>query len=164
MQTEYSIAELCAALRVTRSGYHAWVDRAPGPRAQADVALLPLITQAHRESRQTYGRLRITHWLQMHGQRCGRMRMARLMRQLGLVHQRRQRFPPQSLTDSNHDLPVAPDLLTRREPTAQPDAVWVADITYVSTAEGWLYVAGLLDHCTQRCIAGRLATPLPWRR
>jgi putative transposase len=165
MQNEYSIVELCAALRVTRSGYHAWVDRAPGLRAQADAALLLLITQAHRESRQTYGRPRITHWLQTRGQRCGHMRVARLMRQLGLLGRWRRRFRPQSLTDSNHDLPVAPNLLTQREPTVQPDAVWVADITYVPTGEGWLYVAGVLDRCTRRCIGwafgDTLATSLP---
>lgn len=165
MQNEYSIADLCLALQVTRSGYHAWAARAPGPRAQADAALLPLIAQAHQESRQTYGRPRITHWLHQQGQRCGHMRVARLMRQLGLSPHHRRRFRPQSLTDSNHDLPVAPNLLKRREPTVQPDAVWVADITYVPTDEGWLYVAGVLDRCTRRCIGwafdDTLATSLP---
>jgi transposase InsO family protein len=165
MQNEYSIAELCGALHVTRSGYHAWVDRPPGARAQADAVLLSLITQAHRESRQTYGRPRITHWLQIRGRRCGHVRVGRLMRQLGLSHRSRRRFRPQSLTDSNHDLPVAPNLLRQRTPTVQPDAVWVADITYVPTDEGWLYVAGVLDRCTRRCIGwafgDTLATSLP---
>ena len=69
MQSNYSIAELCAALCVTRSGYHAWAERAPGVRAQANATLLPLITQAHRESRQTYGSPRILNWLQQRGQR-----------------------------------------------------------------------------------------------
>jgi hypothetical protein len=80
MQREYSIAELCGTLNVTRSGYHAWTGRGPGVRAQANAALLPLITQAHRESRQTYGSPRILNWLHQHGQRCGRMRIAKLMR------------------------------------------------------------------------------------
>lgn len=165
MQHEYPIAQLCAALQVTRSGYHAWAERTPGVRAQADAALLPLIAQAHRESRQTYGRLRIRHWLQTRGQRCGQVRVARLMRQLGLSHRPRRRFRLHSLTDSNHDLPIAPNLLKRRDPTEQPDAVWVADITYVPTDEGWLYVAGVLDRCTRRCVGwamgDTLATPLP---
>jgi putative transposase len=106
MQNEYSIAELYVALRVTRSGYHAWVERAPGVRAQADAALLPLFAQAHRESRQTYGSPRIRIWLQEHGQSCGRQRIGKLMRIAGLNG--RRRFRPVSLTDSSHDLPVAP--------------------------------------------------------
>lgn len=165
MQPEYPIAELCATLRVTRSGYHAWAAREPGVRAQANAALLPLIRQAHRESRQTYGSPRIRTWLRQHGQRCGRCRIARLMRLAGLNSQRRRRFRPVSLTDSHHDLPVAPNRLPEVGCPRQRDAVWVADITYVETAEGWLYVAGVLDRCTRRCIGWAfgetLATTLP---
>jgi transposase InsO family protein len=165
MQPEYSIAELCQALRVTRSGYHAWVGRRPGPRAQADACLLPLIEQAHRESRQTYGSPRIRTWLRQRGQRCGRRRIGRLMSVAGLSSRWRRRFRPVSLTDSNHDLPVAPNRLRELALPRQRDAVWVADITYVETAEGWLYVAGVLDRCTRRCIGwamgDTLATTLP---
>jgi len=165
MKTDYAISELCEALAVSRSGFHDWEQRTPGVRAQANAALLPLITQAHQESRLTYGSPRITHWLRAHGHRCGRVRVARLMRQIGLSQRHRRRFRPMSLTDSNHDLPVAPNLLTHRQPTLQPNAVWVADITYVATDEGWLYVAGVLDRCTRRCIGwafdDTLATTLP---
>jgi putative transposase len=165
MSADYSLNLLCEVLAVSRSGYHAWQSRLPGPRARADAALLPLITQAHQESRQTYGSPRITHWLRRHGRRCGRMRIARLMRILGLSHRRRRRFRPLSLTDSNHDLPVAPNRVSSRQPTLKPDAVWVADITYVPTEEGWLYVAGVLDRCSRRCIGwafdDTLATTLP---
>lgn len=77
MQDEYSITELCDALGVTRSGYHAWASRQPGPRAQTDTLLLPLIESAHLESRQTYGSPRIVHWLRQRGHRCGRMRVSR---------------------------------------------------------------------------------------
>lgn len=165
MQTEYSIAELCGTLNVTRSGYHAWAGRQPGVRAQANAALLPLITQAHRESRQTYGSPRILNWLHQHGQRCGRTRIARLMRSAGLSSRPRRRFRPVSLTDSNHALPVAPNRLREMAAPRKRDAIWVADITYVETAEGWLYVAGVLDRCTRRCIGwamgDTLATTLP---
>jgi len=165
MSQEYPIRELCVALNVSRSGYHAWAARAPSARDQANAALLPLITQAHRESRQTYGRPRITRWLRERGQRCGQVRVARLMQQAGLSHRGRRRFRPMSLTDSDHDLPIAPNHLLYRTPTAQPDAVWVADITYVDTDEGWLYVAGVLDRCTRRCVGwamgDTLATTLP---
>lgn len=165
MQTEYSIDQLCATLAVTRSGYHAWVRRAPGIRAQANTALLPLITQAHRESRQTYGSPRIRIWLRQHGQHCGRRRVARLMRMAGLSNRPRRRFRPVSLTDSNHNLPVAPNRLRDLVIPQRRNAVWVADITYVETAEGWLYVAGVLDRCTRRCVGwamdDTLATTLP---
>ena len=165
MQTEYPIAELCGTLNVTRSGYPAWASREPGERARANAALLPFITQAHRESRQTYGRPRIRIWLQQRGQSCGRQRISQRMRSAGLSRRPRRRFRPLSLTDSNHDLPVAPNRLGDLALPPPRDAVWVADITYVETAEGWLYVAGVWDRCTRRCVgwamADTLATPLP---
>jgi transposase InsO family protein len=165
MAGEYSIVKLCEALAVRRSGYHAWQARKPGPRAQTDALLLPLIQQAHLASRQTYGSPRIRVWLRERGQCCGRRRISRLMRQAGLSHRRYRRFRPVSLTDSQHDFPIAPNLLAHRRPTLQPNAVWVADITYVPTQEGWLYVAGVLDRCTRRCVGWAfgesLATTLP---
>lgn len=165
MSTDYSLRELCEAFDVSRSGYHAWVSRRPSARDQADVQLQPLIAQAHREGRKEYGSPRVVRWLRHHGHRCSRRRIGRLMRQMGLSHRLRRRFKPMSLTDSNHDLPVAPNLLPHRVPTLKPDAVWVADITYVPTDEGWLYVAGVLDRCTRRCVgwamADTLATTLP---
>jgi putative transposase len=165
MTPEYPIANLCQALAVTRSGYHAWATRRPGPRAQANAALLPLIQQAHVESRRTYGSPRVHQWLVQRGQDCGRHRIARLMRQAALRSQSRRRFRPLSLTDSNHGLPIAPNRLREEALPARRDAVWVADITYVPTAEGWLYVAGVLDRHTRRCIGwalgDSLATSLP---
>jgi transposase InsO family protein len=165
MHGEYSLAQLCATLAVTRSGDHAWASRAPGVRAQANAALLPLITQVHQESRQTYGSPRVQRWLQQRGQPCGRHRIARLMRATGLRSQSRRRFRPLSLTDSNHDLPIAPNRWRDTAAPSQRDTVWVADITYVKTDEGFLYVAGVLDRCTRRCIgwamSDSLATTLP---
>jgi transposase InsO family protein len=165
MSDEYPVHVLCATLDVSASGYHAWAGRAPGVRAKANAALLPLIVEAHRESRQTYGSPRITHWLRDHGQVCGRVRVARLMRLAGLNRRIRRRFRPMSLTDSDHDLPVAPNRLLEKTSPARPDAVWVADITYVETGEGFLYVAGILDRCSRRCIGwamgDSLATTLP---
>jgi transposase InsO family protein len=159
LNPDYAIVELCEAFAVSRSGYHAWAGRKPGPRAQADERLLPLITQAHSASP------RVMRWLRARGQRCGRTRIGRLMRQAGLSSRQHRRFRPLSLTDSHHDLPVAPNLLAHRTPTLKVDAVWVADITYVPTDEGWLYLAGVLDRCTRRCIGwameDTLATTLP---
>lgn len=164
MEDEHDIFELCAALGVSRSGYHAWKTRAPSARARANASLLTLITQAHQASRQTYGSPRVHRWLQRHGQRCGRQRVARLMRGQGLRSQTKRRFRV-SLTDSDHDLPIAPNRLRQAPPPAKRDAVWVADITYVDTGEGWLYVAGILDRHTRRCVGWAmgesLATSLP---
>jgi putative transposase len=160
MNEHYSLSELCEAFDVSRSGYHAWATRAPSARAQADARLRPLIQAAHGEGRREYGSPRVMRWLRARGQRCGRRRIGRLMRQMGLSQRQRRRFKPMSLTDSNHDLPIAPNLLTHRRPTLQPNTVWVADITYVETDEGWLYVAGVLDRCTRRCIGWAMGQSL----
>jgi len=165
MSDQYTLSELCQALAVSRSGYHAWATCVPGPRAQANATLLELIVLAHRESRQTYGSPRILNWLRQRGHRCGRVRVARWMQRAGLSHRWRRRFRPLSLTDSDHDLPVAANQLLHAPPPRRRDAVWVADITHVKTDEGFLYVAGLWDRCTRRCIGwamgDTLATTLP---
>ena len=160
MSAEYSVNRLCATLEVSPSGYHAWLRRATSQRAQANADLLPLISQAHRESRQTYGSPRITHWLHQHGQPCGRVRVAKLMRQAGINRRSRRRFRPVSLTDSDHPLPVATNRLLAQAPPVRPNTVWVADITYVETDEGWLYVAGILDRCSRRCLGWAMGDSL----
>ena len=164
MNRDYSIYELCAALEVSRSGYHAWVKRTPGPRARANAELMGLILEAHAQSRQTYGSPRVTRWLRERGHDCGRHRIARLMRGAGLRQRPKRRFRI-SLTDSDHDLPVAPNRLMGQPPPGKANAVWVADITYVDTKEGWLYVAGVLDRHSRRCVGwameDTLATRLP---
>ena len=136
MSQDYSVSDLCEALAVSRSGYHAWVSRAPSQRTQANAVLLPLVVQAHREGPGEYGSPRSRHWLHAHSQPCGRARVARLMQQAGLTRRWRRRFRPVSLTASNHNLPIAPNPLLHRQPTTQPDVVWVADTTYVPTDEG----------------------------
>jgi len=165
MHPEYPMADLCQALRVTRSGYHAWVSRRPGPRAQANAALLRLIEQAHVESHRTYGSPRVHRWLVQRGHDCGRHRIARLMRQGSLRSLSRRRFRPSSLTDSNHEWPIAPNRLREGALPLRRDTVWVADITYVNTDEGWLYVAAVVDRWTRRCVGWAmgesLATSLP---
>jgi len=152
MNAEYSIHQLCAALGVTRSGYQAWAGRKPGVRAQADADLTKLLRQGHEESRRTYGRPRLLVWLERRGIRCGHSRAWRLLNAAGLSQRRRRKFRPVSLTDSNHDLPVAPNRLLGQALPARLNQSWLADITYVPTDEGWLYVAGVLDRCSRRCI------------
>ena len=122
---EHELVDLCAALAVSRSGYHAWKRRAPGLRARANAQLWSLIAQAHEQSRATYGSPRVHCWLQRHAQRCGRHRVARLMREHGLRSQSKRRFRV-ALTDSNHDLPIVPNRLREIPPPTRRDAVWVA--------------------------------------
>jgi transposase InsO family protein len=164
MEHQHDIAELCDTLQVSRSGYHAWKTRQPSARDQANDALWPLIEAAFIKSRKTYGSPRLAQSLRQRGHRCGRNRIARLMRAQNLRSQTKRRFRV-SLTDSNHDLPIAPNRLRETAPPSQRDAVWVADITYVPTGEGWLYVAGVLDRHTRRCVGwsmdDTLATTLP---
>jgi putative transposase len=152
MSSEHSIHQLCAAIGVWRSGYQAWASRTPSARAQQDADLLALLRQGHEESRRTYGRPRLLIWLARRGYRCGHSRAWRLLRNAGLSQSRRKKFRPVSLTDSDHNLPVAPHRLLNQPQPARANAVWLADITYVPTDEGWLYVAGILDRCTRRCI------------
>jgi putative transposase len=165
MSAHHSIHDLCAALMVSRSGYQAWARRAPAARAQRDADLLALLRQGHDESRGTYGRPRLLVWLQRRGHSCGHSRAWRLLRQAGLSQPRKKKFRPMSLADSDHDLPIAPNRLLEQKTPGRADAVWVADITYVPTDEGWLYVAGILDRTTRRCIGwamgDTLATSLP---
>lgn len=165
MSADYSLYDLCAALLVSRSGYQAWVRRAPSARQRRDADLLALLRAGHEESRGTYGRPRLLAWLSRRGERCGHSRAWRLLREAGLSQTRRRKFRPLSLTDSNHHLPIAPNRLLQAPAPARADAVWLADITYVNTEEGWLYVAGILDRTTRRCIGWAmdhtLATSLP---
>jgi putative transposase len=164
MSTDYSINALCAALNVSRSGYPAWRTREPGARAQTEAVLLPLIAQTHEQSRRTYGSPRVTRVLRELGHRCGHNHIARLMRGAGLRSRPRARFRV-CLTDSNHDLPIAPNLLLGRAPAERSDPIWLSDITYVRTGEGWLYLAGMVDRYSRRCIGwamgDSLATSLP---
>lgn len=162
---QYSLHELCAALDVARSGYQAWDQRGISRREQADAQLLLLLRQGHAEGRGNYGRPRLLAWLAQRGIRCGHTRAWRLLRHAGLSQKRRRKFRPMSLTDSNHDLPVSPNRLWQQPMPERPNAVWQADITYVETDEGWLYVAGIIDRCTRRCVGwamnNTLHTTLP---
>ncbi len=148
----------CRVLGVSRSAYYAWAQRGPSPRAHADAALGAQIAQIHGESRGRYGSPRVHDALGKRGVRTARKRVARLMRQRGLVGRARRRF--RVTTDSRHGRPVAPDLLQRRFQAAGPDRCWVADITYLWTAEGWLYLAVILDLFSRRVIGWSMAQRL----
>jgi putative transposase len=150
MASEHTVNDLCAAFEVSRSGYYAWASRPPGPRAQANARLAEQIQEVYEEHHQNYGSPRVTNELRQQGHRCTRKRVERLMRQHGLRGRQQKRFKVLT-TDSRHDHPIAPNRLKDIQITA-PNQVWVADITYVPTAEGWLYVAGVLDLFSRKLI------------
>jgi transposase InsO family protein len=150
---------MCRVLDVSASGFHAWQRRQPAARAIADALLQVRIAAIHRASRQRYGSPRVHQELRQGQQiRVGRKRVARLMRQAGLVAKRARRF--RVTTQSRHPYPVAPNVLDRQFAVAQPNRAWAADITYVPTGEGWLYLAVLLDLASRRVVGWALRRTL----
>lgn len=134
-------------LEVSRSGYYAWRDRPPSPRAREDERLGVAIRAVHAASRQTYGTRRVQAELRAQGFEAGRDRIGRLRHQMGLHCRQKRRFKVTTTTDSEHALPVAENLLQQRFEAAAPDQVWMTDLTYIATDEGWLYLAGIKDLC-----------------
>ena len=153
MKTEHPIRSLCAALEVSPSGYYGWSNRQTelGPRAQETAALLKHIILIHKDSRETYGSPRIQRELNKAGRSHGRNRIAKLMRRNALCGRVRGRFKVRT-TDSNHDQPIAPNRLAHLPPATAPDQLWVGDITFIHTEEGWLYLAGVMDLYSRRIV------------
>ncbi|MBZ0283396.1 MAG: IS3 family transposase [Anaerolineae bacterium] len=135
---------MCGALGVSASGYYAWRSREPSQHQQTDAVLLKAIQAAHQASRGLYGSPRIHAALRQQGVCCTRKRVARLMRQHG-IHSRRRPKRRARTTDSQHNRPVAPNLLKRDFSADAPNEKWVGDIVGIWTDEGWLYLAALLD-------------------
>jgi transposase InsO family protein len=164
MSDEYPIQALCAVLAVSRSGYYAWAQAPVSARRQREQELRTKIERVHQQSRETYGSPRVTIELQSRGEQVGRHRVARLMREAGLRGRQKRRSRVRT-TDSAHSHPIAPNRLATLPTPTQPNQVWVTDLTYVPTAEGWLYVAGVLDLCTRRLVGwamdSTLETSLP---
>jgi transposase InsO family protein len=153
MKTQHPIRALCHALAVSPSGYYDWCRRQtqPGSRALANAQLRQQIVRIHQASRQTYGSPRVQQVLRQTGYAHGRNRIARLMRQQGLWGRRKGRFRVRT-TDSRHDQPIAPNRLAALPAPNAPNQQWVADITYIPTAEGWLYLAGIMDRFSRRIV------------
>jgi transposase InsO family protein len=141
---------MCKMLDVSASGYYAWRQRPEGAREAANHNLVTEIRRVHGDSKGRYGSPRVHATLRAEGRRIGRNRVAKLMRRHGICARQRRRFC--LTTDSRHDLPVAPNLLGRRFTASAPDRVWLADITYIPTAEGWLYLAVVLDMFSRRVV------------
>jgi len=146
----FPIELLCVVLGVSRSGYYAWKMRPVSARERADAQLTVEITATHRRSRRTYGSPRVHADLRARGIRIGKKRVVRLMQQASLVARRKRRF--RRTTDSNHPHPIAPNVLNRQFEAEHCNTVWVTDVTYIWTAEGWLYLSVILDLCSRRVV------------
>jgi len=141
---DYPVGPLCQAVQVARSGYYGWLKGQEPAREMANVQLVEQIKTIYEAKRGTYGSPRITHELRRAGQKCNHKRVERLMRQQGLEGRTGKKRKVRT-TNSDHDQPVAPNLLLERAAPQKTDEVWVADITYVPTAQGWLFLAAVMD-------------------
>jgi putative transposase len=156
-QASYPIAAMCRLLGVSSSGYYAWAKRPRSQRAETDDVLLKEIRVAHEVSRGTYGAPRVHAELAAKGTRVGRKRVARLMSQDGLAGVSRRKFITTTVKGSNRQ---APDLVERHFTAPAPDQLWVADITYIPTWAGFLYLAVVLDACSRRIVGWSMTTTL----
>jgi putative transposase len=156
---EFSVEQMRRVLGVSRSGYYAWRRRTPSCRAQANALLVERIREAHQASRRTYGSPRIHATLKRQGVVCGRQRVARLMRCEGIIGKTaRRRRPVTTQVDAAN--PVAPNQLAQNFKAEQVNRKWSADITYVDTTDGWLYLASVLDLCSRKVIGWSMADHL----
>lgn len=139
----HSIVLLCNVLQVSRQGYYKWLKRGVSARAEKRTKLLQRILEIFEGSRRTYGAPRMYEQLRAEGYTCSRRTVEELMRAHEIAPRRKRKF--KSTTDSNHKLPVAPNVLDRNFEVEEVDEVWVSDITYIDTAQGWLYLCVFID-------------------
>jgi putative transposase len=157
----HAVATLCRVIGVSVSGFHAWLHAIPAvqDRAEAEADLRAQIDRIFAARRRVYGSPRIHAELRREGRRHGRRHIERLMREMGLSARQGRRRVPRT-TDSRHDLPIAPNLLARTFTAERPDQVWLADISYLATDEGWLYLAAIKDMATRQIVGWSMADHL----
>jgi putative transposase len=158
LTAEFPLQEVCQMLQVSRSGYYQWRHRQPSRRQRANDLLVGHIKSAFEKSRHTYGSPRITRQLQRQNIPCGKNRVARLMRIHRLKARPKRPFRPRT-TDSRQTQRIAPNRLKHLRPV-RPDQVWVADLTYVGTDAGWLYLAAVMDLCSRKIVGWSLGWSL----
>jgi transposase InsO family protein len=158
---EHAVATLCRVIGASVSGFYAWLRAVPSVQARAEAAaeLRGHIGRVFAAGRRAYGSPRVHAELRRQGRRHSRRRVERLMREMGLQARPGRRRPPRT-TDSRHDLPVAPNLLDRHFVADRPDTVWLADISYLPTDEGWLYLAAIEDLATREVVGWSMADHL----
>jgi transposase InsO family protein len=142
-------------MQVSRSGYYVWRNRDKSLRQRENERLIPIVRAAHKKSKGTYGARRIAAEVEAHGSLCGRAKAGTLMKLAGVAAKQKKKF--KATTDSKHNLPVAPNLLNRQFEVKEPDRVYVSDITYIWTHEGWLYLAVVLDVFSRQVVGWSLS-------
>ncbi len=158
-QAMFPVSTMARVLGVSRAGFYAWLNRPASEHAQADAALLKRIRTVHATARETYGSPRVHAELRAGGEKHGRKRIARLMREAGLVGASRRRHGPVT-TRRDKDARPAPDLVDRKFTAEGPNQLWVADITFVPTAAGFLYLAVVLDAWSRKIVGWAMASHL----
>jgi putative transposase len=149
---------MCQVLGVSRSGYYSWLKRKPSKRALEEEKLMEQIRAIHKKSKGTYGSPRISEELKKNYVHVSRRRVARLMKKANIHSKTKKQF--KSTTDSKHQFPVAPNLLNRQFKVDEMGKVWVSDITYIRTLEGWLYLTVIIDLCDRKVIGWSISNTL----
>jgi transposase InsO family protein len=160
MSAEHEIKFLCDTPGVSRSGYYDWT-KAKIVLEASNKTLLLEIKQIHERSQATNGNPCITKDLQDRWIRVGHNRVARLMREVGIIDRTKRRYRVRT-TDSNHDQPIAPNLLRDMLLPERPNKVWISDITYIPTHEGWLYLAGVLNRYSRKLVCWSMDSTLAY--
>jgi len=159
LAADYPLAELAWALDVSRSGYYRWLQAPESKRAEAARQLTEHIRRIHLEKRKCYGSPRMFQELRKRGIPTSENRVARLMKAAGIKARSKRAFRPRT-TDSNHPNPIAPNRLKREPPATAPNQMWVADITYIWTVAGWIYLAAVMDLFSRRIVGWSLRPSL----
>ena len=147
---EFAVEKMCQVLGVSRSGYYSWLKRKPGSRKKTNDRLKEKIVYIYKQSRGTYGSPRIHRQLKKEGYHYNKKRIERLMKEIGLKAIQKRKF--KRTTNSEHNLPLKDNLLNRYFNVKEPDRAWASDITYIPTAEGWLYLAVIIDLYSRKVV------------
>jgi putative transposase len=154
----HGVQKMCRVIRASRSGYYRWKRQPQSKRQKDNEQILMEIRESHKRSRRAYGSPRITEDLQAKGTKCGKNRVARLMKIHGIVGKAKKKF--KATTNSKHNLPVAENLLNQNFEVEKPNSVWISDITYVPTLEGWLYLVVILDLFSRQIVGWAMSDRL----
>lgn len=156
---KFAIEKMCKVFKVSRSGYYDWIERKPSARALENQKAVEMIRAIHQQSKGRYGSPKITEALKIRGMKLSRPRVARLMRSKGIRSIVHKKFRV-ATTDSKHNYPIAENLLNRDFKANEPGKVWVSDITYIRTAQGWLYLTIIMDLFDRKIIGWALSKTL----
>ena len=154
----HGVQRMCRVIGASRSGYYGWKRQPQSKRQKENEKILMEIKESHKNSHKVYGSPRITEDLQAKGTKCSKNRVARLMKVHGIIAKTKKKF--KATTNSKHNLPVAENLLNQDFAAEKPNTVWVSDITYIWTLEGWLYLAVILDLYSRQVVGWAMSDRL----